>query len=104
MCAHAGTSSQRVHLTTVWQTASCSPRKTHKFESRYLDSLIGPYPKDKATYEKRSPINSIDQFSDPVIFFQVGILNHVLTYDSLQCPLTFEKLQAELLTRMTLLL
>ncbi|KAK9790131.1 hypothetical protein WJX73_001662 [Symbiochloris irregularis] len=45
-------------------------QETHKFESRYLDSLIGPYPQEKATYDKRSPINSIDQFSDPIIFFQ----------------------------------
>ena len=46
-------------------------QETHKFESRYLDLLIGPYPQDKATYEKRSPIHSIDGFSAPTIFFQV---------------------------------
>ncbi|MEZ4752528.1 MAG: hypothetical protein R3B54_18415 [Bdellovibrionota bacterium] len=30
-------------------------RDTHKFESRYLDRLIGSYPEEKATYQKRSP-------------------------------------------------
>jgi dipeptidyl aminopeptidase/acylaminoacyl peptidase len=45
-------------------------RDTHKFESRYLDWLIGPYPQDEATYIERSPINHIDRLSVPVIFFQ----------------------------------
>lgn len=43
---------------------------THKFESRYLDKLIGPYPEKKAIYEQRSPINSTEQLNCPVIFFQ----------------------------------
>jgi dipeptidyl aminopeptidase/acylaminoacyl peptidase len=43
---------------------------THKFESRYLDQLIGPYPEQKRRYDKRSPINAIDQISCPVILFQ----------------------------------
>ncbi len=43
---------------------------THKFESRYLDRLIGPYPEAKALYEQRSPVNYSDQFNCPVIFFQ----------------------------------
>ncbi len=46
-------------------------QETHKFESRYLDSLIGPYPEDKAVYEERSPINALDRFQTPVAFFQV---------------------------------
>jgi len=45
-------------------------RDTHKFESRYLDSLIGPYPEQKALYESRSPINSTDQLSSALILFQ----------------------------------
>jgi len=43
---------------------------THKFESRYLDSLIGPYPAEKALYESRSPINHADSINCPVIFLQ----------------------------------
>ena len=45
-------------------------RDTHKFESRYLDWLIGPYPQTKARYVARSPIHHVDQLSCPVIFFQ----------------------------------
>lgn len=43
---------------------------THKFESRYLDSLIGPYPEAKELYRRRSPINYIDQIACPMILFQ----------------------------------
>ncbi len=45
-------------------------KDTHKFESRYLDSLIGPYPEEKALYQQRSPINHINQLNCPVLFFQ----------------------------------
>ena len=43
---------------------------THKFESRYLDWLIGPYPECKGLYRERSPIHFTDRLSCPVIFFQ----------------------------------
>ncbi len=43
---------------------------THKFESRYLDGLIGPYPERKDLYDQRSPIHNVDGLSCPVIFFQ----------------------------------
>jgi dipeptidyl aminopeptidase/acylaminoacyl peptidase len=45
-------------------------KETHKFESRYLDKLIGPYPDRKDLYEARSPIHHTEQLSCPVIFFQ----------------------------------
>lgn len=45
-------------------------KDTHKFESRYLDRLVGPYPVAKEIYEQRSPINFVDQLSCPVIFLQ----------------------------------
>lgn len=41
-------------------------RDTHKFESRYLDALLG----DEAALVERSPINHLDAFNCPVIFFQ----------------------------------
>jgi dipeptidyl aminopeptidase/acylaminoacyl peptidase len=45
-------------------------KETHKFESRYLDSLIGAYPEEKELYKKRSPVYAVDKLSCPVIFFQ----------------------------------
>jgi dipeptidyl aminopeptidase/acylaminoacyl peptidase len=44
--------------------------ETHKFESRYLDSLIGPYPAARERYLERSPINHVDRLNTPAIFFQ----------------------------------
>ncbi|MEO6571062.1 MAG: prolyl oligopeptidase family serine peptidase [Ilumatobacteraceae bacterium] len=43
---------------------------THKFESRYLDRLVGPWPDARAVYERRSPINHLDRFDRPLIVFQ----------------------------------
>lgn len=43
---------------------------THKFESRYLDTLIGHYPERRDLYRERSAINFTDRLSCPVIFFQ----------------------------------
>lgn len=43
---------------------------THKFESRYLDGLIGPYPEAKDVYEARSPIHAADRITSPLILLQ----------------------------------
>ncbi len=45
-------------------------RDTHKFEARYLDRLVGPYPEAKDRYRERSPVHYAEQLNCPVIFFQ----------------------------------
>lgn len=45
-------------------------RDTHKFESRYMDSMVGPYPALEEVYKARSPIFHTDLLSRPIIFFQ----------------------------------
>jgi dipeptidyl aminopeptidase/acylaminoacyl peptidase len=45
-------------------------RDTHKFESRYLDGLVGPWPEAEATYAERSPINLLDGLATPVLVLQ----------------------------------
>ena len=45
-------------------------RDTHKFESRYLDGLIGTYPEEKQKYRERSPIHFTENLACPVIFLQ----------------------------------
>jgi dipeptidyl aminopeptidase/acylaminoacyl peptidase len=43
---------------------------THKFEARYLDRLVGPYPAARETYRARSPIHFVDRLACPIILFQ----------------------------------
>ncbi|HEY6533359.1 MAG TPA: prolyl oligopeptidase family serine peptidase [Acidimicrobiales bacterium] len=45
-------------------------RDTHKFEARYLDSLVGPYPARRDLYVERSPIHNLDELDCPVILLQ----------------------------------
>ena len=45
-------------------------KDTHKFESRYLDSLIGPFPEREDLYRERSPLTHIDNLHCPLIVFQ----------------------------------
>jgi dipeptidyl aminopeptidase/acylaminoacyl peptidase len=45
-------------------------RDTHKFESRYEESLVGPYPEQRELYRARSPIHFTDRLSCPLIIFQ----------------------------------
>jgi dipeptidyl aminopeptidase/acylaminoacyl peptidase len=48
---------------------SALARDTHKFESRYLDGLVGPYPEMAALYTERSPLSHLDRLKRPVVFF-----------------------------------
>jgi len=43
---------------------------THRFEARYLDGLVGPWPAAAATYAERSPLQHAERIRCPVIFFQ----------------------------------
>jgi len=43
---------------------------THKFESRYLDNLVGPYPGCRDLYLARSPIHHLEELATPLILFQ----------------------------------
>jgi dipeptidyl aminopeptidase/acylaminoacyl peptidase len=45
-------------------------RDTHKFESRYLDRLVGPYPEARDVYVARSPIHAVDRLRTPLIVLQ----------------------------------
>ena len=43
---------------------------THRFEARYLDSLVGPWPQAASIYAARSPLQHAEGIDCPVIFFQ----------------------------------
>jgi len=49
---------------------SALARETHKFESRYLDGLVAPYPERQDLYDERSPINHVDQIHRPLLVLQ----------------------------------
>jgi len=55
-------------------------RDTHKFESRYLDKLVGPYPESRDIYRARSPIDHVDGISSALILFQ-GLEDKVVPPD-----------------------
>ena len=65
-------------------------RDTHKFESRYLDGLLGPLPEAKAVYEARSPIHHVERLSCPLILFQ-GLEDRVVPPN--QAEMMFEALK-----------
>jgi len=67
-------------------------RETHKFESRYLDRLIGPYPERRDLYVQRSPIHFVERLSCPIIVFQ-GLEDKVVPPN--QAELIVEALRAK---------
>ncbi|HVB10719.1 MAG TPA: S9 family peptidase [Bacillota bacterium] len=44
--------------------------ETHKFEERYMDSMVGPLPEEAARYRERSPIFTVDKIVDPIAVYQ----------------------------------
>ncbi len=66
--------------------------ETHKFESRYLDTLIAPYPEGKEIYMQRSPIHFIDQINCALIMFQ-GLEDLIVPPN--QAEMMFEALKAK---------
>lgn len=65
---------------------------THKFEARYLDLLVGPYPQEKELYRERSPIHAADRITAPLLTLQ-GLDDRVVP------PSQSEQLVAELRRR-----
>ncbi len=53
---------------------------THKFEARYLDRLVGPWPESRELYAERSPLDHAAQLACPVLFLQ-GLKDRVVTPD-----------------------
>jgi dipeptidyl aminopeptidase/acylaminoacyl peptidase len=66
--------------------------ETHKFESRYLDNMIGPYPERRDLYVERSPIHFTDRISCPIILFQ-GLEDRVVPHS--QAEMMFEAVKAK---------
>ena len=67
-------------------------KDTHKFESRYLDKLVGPYPERRDIYHARSPIDHVDGISSALILFQ-GLEDKVVPPD--QSEKIFEAVKAK---------
>jgi dipeptidyl aminopeptidase/acylaminoacyl peptidase len=58
-------------------------KDTHKFESRYLDRLVGPYPDARDVYVARSPIHHLEGMDRPIILFQ-GLEDRVVPPEQAQ--------------------
>ena len=67
-------------------------RDTHKFESRYDQQLIGPYPERRDLYYARSPIHFLDRMARPLILFQ-GLEDKIVPPN--QAELMFEAVRAK---------
>ena len=65
---------------------------THKFESRYLDGLVGAYPEEKEIYDERSPLLSVDTLNCPILLLQGD-------EDKIVPPNQAEKMHAALLAK-----
>jgi dipeptidyl aminopeptidase/acylaminoacyl peptidase len=68
---------------------------THKFEARYLDSLIAPYPEGKRLYDERSPLAHVHKLTRPIALFQ-GLDDKVVPPN--QTQLMYDSVKAKGLT------
>ncbi|MGW1131640.1 dipeptidyl-peptidase 5 [Streptomyces griseoluteus] len=60
-----GTISYPILDLTTW-----GPGRTHDFESRYLESLVGPFAEVPDRYAERSPANRADRLTAPFLLLQ----------------------------------
>jgi dipeptidyl aminopeptidase/acylaminoacyl peptidase len=67
-------------------------KETHKFEARYLDGLVGPYPERQDLYQERSPINHTELLACPLILFQ-GLEDQIVPPS--QAEMMFEAVRAK---------
>ena len=67
-------------------------KETHKFESRYLDSLVGPYPERSDLYVERSPINHTHLLSCPLLLLQ-GLEDEIVPPN--QAEMMFEAVKSK---------
>jgi dipeptidyl aminopeptidase/acylaminoacyl peptidase len=67
-------------------------KDTHKFEARYLDGLVGPYPERQDLYHERSPINHTEGLSCPLILFQ-GLEDQIVPPN--QAEMMFDAVRAK---------
>ena len=67
-------------------------KETHKFESRYLDSLVGPYPGRQDMYLERSPINHTHLLSCPLLLLQ-GLEDEIVPPN--QAEMMFEAVRSK---------
>ena len=67
-------------------------KETHKFESRYLDSLVGPYPERQDLYAERSPINHTHLLSCPLLLLQ-GLEDEIVPPN--QAEMMFEAVKSK---------
>lgn len=67
-------------------------KETHKFESRYLDSLVGPYPERQDLYQERSPINHTHLLSCPLLLLQ-GLEDQIVPPN--QAEMMFDAVRAK---------
>ena len=67
-------------------------KETHKFEARYLDSLVGPYPERRDLYRARSPIHHTERLSCPLALLQ-GLEDAIVPPN--QAELMFEAVRAK---------